>query len=267
MGIEVTRRALGDRWRTMGWWAGGMAVYVVAISAVWPSLRDSEDLQQAAQDYPLVFKAMFGGEDSFDMSVASGFLQSQFFSVMVPLVLGIFAIGFAAATMAGEEEAGLFDLLLAHPVSRRRAVLEKALAVLLGVTLLGLAVWLVLSIMDAVVDFEIRSAYLLAAVAGVVLLTLVHGAAALLAGSLTGSRAAALAGGGVAFVAGYLLVVIAELVSDVSWLRYLSPYYYGTGTDALSGAWPIGAHALLIILAGGAVFASITAFERRDLDT
>lgn len=267
MAVDVTRRALGDRWRPMGWWAGGMALYLIAVSAAWPSLNDSEDLQAAAQDYPQVFKSMFGGEEAFDMSQGSSFLQAQFFSLVVPLVLGVFAIAFAARTLAGEEEDGLLDLLLTHPVSRRQAVLEKGLGVAIAVGLLGLAVCLALVVVDLAVDFGVGLSYLLSAVVGTVLLALVHGVAAVLAGSLTGQHGAAVAGGAVVFVAGYLLMVVADLATDVSWLKYLSPFYYGTGTGALTDSWPVGPHLLLLALAVLGLAGSVVALERRDLGT
>lgn len=267
MAVDVTRRALGDRWRPLGWWAGGLALYLIAVSAAWPSLRDNEDLQEAAQDYPQVFKSLFGGEEAFDMSQGSSFLLSQFFSLVVPLVLGVFAIGFAARTLAGEEEEGLLDLLLAHPVTRRQAVLEKGLGVVIAVCLLGLAVCLALVVVDLAVDFEVGLSYLLAAVVGAVLLTLVHGVTSLLAGALTGQQGAAVAGGAVVFVAGYVLMVVADLVSDVSWLKYLSPFYYGTGTGALTDSWPVGPHLLLLALVILGLAGSVVALERRDLST
>lgn len=267
MAVDVTRRALGDRWRPMGWWAGGTALYLIVVSAAWPTLRDSEDLQDAAQDYPKAFKSLFGGEQAFDMSQGSSFLQSQFFSLVVPLVLGVFAIAFAARTLAGEEEDGLLDLLLAHPVSRRQAVLEKGLGVGIAAGLLGLAVCAALVVVDLFVDFGVALSYLLAAVVGVVLLTLVHGVAAVLAGSLTGQHSAALVGGGVVLVAGYVLMVVADMASDVNWLKYLSPFYYATGTGALTDSWPVGPHLVLLALVALGLAGSVVALERRDLST
>ena len=39
---------------------------------------------------------------------------------MAPLILLIFAVGAGADAVAGEEERGALDLLLAHPLRRRR---------------------------------------------------------------------------------------------------------------------------------------------------
>ena len=41
---------------------------------------------------------------------------------MLPLLLLVYAIGAGSRAIAGEEESGTLDLLLAHPLSRRRSL-------------------------------------------------------------------------------------------------------------------------------------------------
>src|ERR687886_1437932 len=108
------------------------------IVAVWPSIRASRRLTEALQDYPRALKQFFGGSASYNFSTPAGYLNAQLFSLMVPLLLGIFAIGFGASTLAGEEEQGLLDLVLVHPVTRRRVVLEKGASLVAGVSALTL---------------------------------------------------------------------------------------------------------------------------------
>ena len=65
--------------------------------------------------------------------------------ILAPLVLLIFAIGAGAGAVAGEEERGTLDLVLAHPVRRRDFVLQRfaalvgLIAALAGVLLLSVA--------------------------------------------------------------------------------------------------------------------------------
>ncbi len=54
-----------------------------------------------------------------------GYLRSEIFSTMGPLLLLILAIGAGARATAGEEEGKTLDLLLANPVTRRTVVLQK----------------------------------------------------------------------------------------------------------------------------------------------
>ena len=53
------------------------------------------------------------------------YLNGELFSFMTPLFVMIFAIGLAAAQIAGEEENGTLSLLLAYPVSRDRLLAQK----------------------------------------------------------------------------------------------------------------------------------------------
>lgn len=45
-----------------------------------------------------------------------GYLNGQYFNLLAPLLLLIFAIGFGARTLAGEEREGTLELVLATPV-------------------------------------------------------------------------------------------------------------------------------------------------------
>jgi ABC-2 type transport system permease protein len=267
MSIEVALRALSERWRALSWWVGGTLVFVVIVAALWPSMRDSREAQEAVADYPEVFKAMLGGEDAFDMAQGSGYLEVWMFSLVVPIVVAACAIGFAARTLAGEEENGQLELVLSYPVSRRAVVLEKALAILLAVLATGGLIVVALLMMDLIVDLEVGLGRLLATVIGVMLVSLFYGAVALLAGAAIGRQSFALAAGGLGLAVGYVLVVAGHLADDVSWVRYLSPLHYGVGTDPLTGSWPVASHAALLVLAVGAVGAAAALIDRRDVAT
>ena len=96
--------------------------------AVYPSVRDNPALNKMVESYPEALKASsaFGG--NVDYASGAGYLSSELFSFMVPLLLLVAAIGAGARATAGEEERGTLDLLLANPISRRRLVLEKLAA-------------------------------------------------------------------------------------------------------------------------------------------
>lgn len=263
----IAERALRDRRRSLVWWASGIAAYMVMIVAIWPSIRDSDELLAAIEDYPEALKAFFGGAETFDYATAAGFLHTQLYSLMLPLLLTILAIGMAGATLAGEEERGLLDLLLSHPVSRTRAVLEKAAAIGAATAAVGVVAWLAVWLMGLAVDLGVGPGRLFAATTGSVLLALLHAALALLAGAAVGRRGASIAAATVVFVAGYLLVALSQLVDALSWAGRLSPFHHGTATNAVAEGWPVGSYILLALLIGVAVTVAVPAFGRRDLRT
>lgn len=270
MSIEVLVRALSERWRALAWWASGSVVFVLLVGALWPSMRDSRDAQDAVADYPEVFKAMLGGEEAFDRlgtPLAAGFLEVWMFSLVIPVVVAACAIGFAARTLAGEEEDGRLELVLSYPVSRRAVVVEKAVAILAAVLAIGVLILVALLAMDAIVDLEVGIGRLLAVVVGVVLISLFFGALALLAGAAIGRQSFALAAGGLGLAISYVLVVAGHLAKDASWVRYLSPYHYGVGTNPLNGSWPVASHAALLLLTIAGVAAAAALIDRRDIAT
>ena len=119
-------KTLRDARRAIGWWSLGLIAMAALMIAVYPSVRDNPDLNKMVEDYPDAFKAFLGLGENVDYTSAVGYLNSELFAFMVPLLLLIAAIGAGARATAGEEERGTLDLLLANPISRRRLVTESS---------------------------------------------------------------------------------------------------------------------------------------------
>ncbi len=117
---SVVRKTLRDVRRSFIWWSAGLVGLVGMIVAAWPTVRDNPALKRLHETFPKELQAFvsFGGE--FDYSTPAGYLGSELFSFMVPLLLLVAAIGAGAGALAGEEERGTLDLLLANPISRVR---------------------------------------------------------------------------------------------------------------------------------------------------
>ncbi len=151
----VLERSLRDRRRSLTSWALGIGVYVAMIVAFWPSIRGSSEITKAIENYPAAMKEFFGGAAAFDYTRPGGFLNTQLFSLLLPLLIGAFAIGYGASTLAGEQESGRLDLVLALPLKRSRIVTEKTTALAAGVAALTLLSALVILIVGALVDLHI----------------------------------------------------------------------------------------------------------------
>ncbi len=211
--------------------------------AVYPSIRDNPALDQLTEDYPEALKAFvaFGGE--FDYTSGAGYLGSELYSFMIPLLLLVAAVGAGARAIAGEEERGTLELLLANPVSRSRIVLEKLAALVFELVVLGLVLWIALLVGVRLVDMEISAVNLGAATALAVALALLFGCVALLVGSASGHRGRAIGIASAGAVAAYFLTSLAPLVDALEPFQKLSPYYYYSSGDPLragstSAIWP-----------------------------
>lgn len=265
MRAELAARTLTDHRRSFVAWVIGIGLYVTLIVMVWPSIRDSAQLTKAFADYPDTLKELFGGEASFDFATSAGYLNAELFSLMYPLFLVVFAIAFASSTLAGEEERGVLDLVLAYPVRRTRLVTEKATAMFGVVVALALVTGVVMYVVGLAVDLDADAGNLLAAVVGSALVALVIGGVTLFVGAWHGTRAAAIGAGAAVFGAGYLLQVLSALVDAFDSVRWLSPMYLANGTTPVRTGWAWAEFAVLLVAALALVAAARWVFARRDL--
>jgi ABC-2 type transport system permease protein len=262
---SVLLKSLRDTRRGFAWWSLGLVGLVALMVSVYPTVRDNPSLNKLVEDYPEALKAFiaFGGQ--VDYTSAAGYLGSELFSFMVPLLLLVAAIGAAAGAIAGEEERGTLELLLANPLSRRRLVLEKTAAVTAEVLGLGLVLLLSLWIGARSVGMEISFGHLASATASAVVLAIAYGAVALLVGAATGRRALAIGVTAAAAVAAYLVNGLAPLVDALEIPRKLSPFYHYAAGDPLRHGLAVSHSLVLVAIAAAATVIAQEAFARRDL--
>jgi ABC-2 type transport system permease protein len=261
---ELLRRAVGDRSHALAVWLIGFAAYIALIVAVFPSIHGSGQFDDLLKQYPDVLKSFLGIGNSLNITSGPGFLDTELFSLMLPLLALVLAIGVGAATIAGEEEQGLLELVVSAPESRRAVIGWKAVGLLIEMVAVAVTIVVTLLIGDALVDLGLDAGRLVGATAGICLLALLHGWLAMLVGAATRHRSYAIGVPAALAAIGYL---IAGLYSIADWLepfKYLSGFYYA-GRGPLSGGvdW---AH--LGVLAAACVLvlvAAVAVFERRDL--
>jgi ABC-2 type transport system permease protein len=263
----MLREGLRAARRGLAWWSLGLVGLVALILAVYPSIRDNPEMKRLVEDYPDALKAFmaFGGE--VDYGTAVGYLSSELYATMVPILLLVAAIGSAARSIAGEEERGTLDLLLANPVSRHRVALEKLGVVTVQLVALGAVLWAALAIGTTAASMDVGLGRLAAATTAAVLLALAFAAVAFLLGAATGRRGRAIAVASALAVLTYVLNALASLVGFLEPARWVSPFFhYAAGDPLRNGLSPW--HALVLVgIAVVAAALSLPAFERRDLTT
>lgn len=262
---SVLLKSLRDVRRGLAWWAAGLVGLVAMMVAVYPTVRDNPELDRLVEDYPEALQAFiaFGGE--LDYASAAGYLGSELYSFMVPLLFLVAAIGHGAGAIAGEEDRGTLDLLLAQPVTRRRVALEKLGALAAELLLLGVVLWASLWVGALAVGMEISAAHLAAATLDAVLFALAYGAIAFMLGAATGRRGLAIGVTAAAAVAAYLVSSLAALVGVLETIRPASPFYHYAASDPLRSGLDAGHALVLVALAVAAAAVAVVAFDRRDL--
>ena len=259
---SVFRKTLYERRHGLLWWSVGIALFGIAILSVWPSVRD--EYQKLIQSYPTALLSIIG-VDKAGLGSAAGYLQAELFSITLPLALIVYAIAGSSAVIAGEREAGVLEFLLVQPVSRRRVVLEKYLALSASLAIITGAFAAAIMIFAPVFDLHVGAWHLLAATVSAYLLGMLFGAVALLVSCCTNRRAVAAGVAAAAAFAAYLLSVLASLVSRLRGLRPLTPFWWYSGNNPLShGIEPLH----LGLLLGGTLLllsAAVMMFDRQDI--
>lgn len=262
---SILLKTIWDQRKTFLWWAAGVSALNALNVFLYPSVADVPDLDAIFESMPEAISRLFLGNIE-SLTSPEGYLNGQNFVVMQPLIFLVFAIGRGSGAIAGEEERGTLDLLLAYPIRRSRVVLEKFAAMVAATLALGVVSWLSMTIPALAVDMDISLLRLAEIHISCVLLGLVFGTVALGLGCATGSRGMSLGVASALAVAAYFVNALAPLVESLESAQKLSPFYLYIGADPLSnGLDPAHAGALLGIVA---VFIALglALFERRDLN-
>jgi len=253
--LRLQRRAL------LGWGsalAGVSALYV----SFWPAMGDTAEMQALVDSMPEALVTAMGYDA---IGSPAGYLESTVYGLLAPILMLVFALGLGARLIAGEEEAGELELEAASTVGRTRLLLERYLALVLGVVWLAALVGAVSLGLARALGMEIGTAPLLGATVGLLLLVLALGSVAFAVGAATGRRALALAvGAGVAVLA-YVANALAPLLDDGAWLERLSPFHWYLGNDPLNEGLGLPGAAALAALALISLVVAVVAYDRRDL--
>jgi ABC-2 type transport system permease protein len=250
------------RWVSLAVWALSVAVLVLLIVAFYPQVRGDPSLNQIYGNLSPSMQALLGGSN---LTSPTGYLNTQLFAFLLPAVLLVFGLGRGAASLAGEEEERTLDLLLAQPLDRRSAYVQKAAAIAVGLAVLTFAGWLPLALLDGWAGFDLSVADLIAVCVQMLLMCLALSLAAQAISAWTGRRAL-----GLAAVSGYTFVsyVIYGLSGTVSWLQQLRPLtiwrWYLLNEPLTNGLGTIET-LVPILLCGAVLLIGVELFRRRDL--
>jgi ABC-2 type transport system permease protein len=261
--MRVFAKAVTDSRR--GWigWAVAMAAVAAMYAGFWPSIGNNPDMTKALEAYPESLKEALHMQD---LTQPANYLGTTVFGLLIPLLLAVFAISAGVKAVAGDEEAGTLDLVLAHPVSRvslalqRFAAIAAALAVITG--LLALAV---IGLRGPADFTEVSAGKILAICFQLALFGLFFAALSYAVGAWTGKRTAAIAVGAAVVVFAYLGDSFLPQVDALKWTEPISPFDWYLGGEPLVNGVQLGHAALLLGSALLLVAIGTWRFNRRDV--
>jgi ABC-2 type transport system permease protein len=266
MAAVLTQAVRRRRTGLLGWGLGLIGMCGL-LAVAYPTVRDNHELDRTFGNLPAGVRTILGLRGGAALSSPAGYLNSQYFANVLPVMFLVFAIGVAAWAVSGDEAAGTLELLLANPVSRTRVVAERAgalLAMLAGLTAVATGALAAMA-PAAGLSTGLSPLRVAAATAGCALLATCFAALTFAVGAATGSRSAALAAGTGAAAAGYLIEGLAAQVRPLRPVRALDPWHWLLDHDPASHGlawqtWLLPVATSAVLLAAGAL-----RFTRRDL--
>jgi ABC-2 type transport system permease protein len=193
-----------------------------------------------------------------------GWLNIEFFS-WVPPILAIFAVGAGTGLIAGEEEKGILDLLMSHPIRRWRIVTEKFAALVCATLLICLlaALFLIVSLMMIGETSNLGGALL--AALDMIPITLAGGTLALMASVVLRHRRLATTIAIVVIIGSWFLDSLGKISDVLEPYRSFALFHYYTGGAVLTDGLDWGNIGVLLGLTILFLAIAVVAFQRRDI--
>ena len=198
-----------------------------------PSFKDqTASIEQMMSSYPESLMKAFN-IDLKSFSTVEGFVATEQFSFVWPIIVIFMLVGFAGAAFSGEVEKGTVELLLAQPISRIKIFIARYLAgismLIFFVTLSIFALMPLCKIYDiALTTDHIYSMGLLSFLFGLA----IYSIAMFLSSVFSDKGKVYFISGGI-LVLMYVLNILAGIKENLSDLKYGSFFYYFNPTKAL----------------------------------
>lgn len=252
-----------DHWKSLLAWAGVIVAMTCVQLSVYPSIAKTADAAIEFVDaYPEAFKKIFRMED---YTSGPGFLSTELFSLMLPLVLIAVGATWGASATAEEEERGTADLLFTLPISRSKIVLSKMAATVTVLLFLGAVIFINLYIGAPMVELEINFGFIVAATLNTMALGAFFSGIAFVIGALTGKKGISLGATSGAALLAFVFFSLAPLVDTFDSLEPINPFDWAIGGNILFDG-PDWNGLITLLLATTALYSlAIFIFNRKDI--
>ena len=243
-------------------WSIALLLYMLLVGSSYAAVRETKEFEQVWKDLPEGFREAFGG--ATDVTSVHGYTISRVSAF--PLLLGLYALFAGTKRLAGAEESGALDHLLARPVSRNRfyggaaAACGVALLLVLAGALVGTLLGFVVSGLSAHELLGVAGA-----VADIVPMIALWWGVGLLVGAAFHRRGPALGAGLGVLLGTYALHVALNVADRLEWLSYLNPFGYYQRSDLFHGSPDPLYWFLLPVVGGAAAWVGLGLFARKDL--
>jgi ABC-2 type transport system permease protein len=259
---NVFTKTIWDARRALVGWAVAIAAVAAMYASFWPTVN-TPDMQKAMASYPQSVLEAFNYND---LASAAGYVGSSVYGLLVPLLVVVFAINYGTRAVAGDEEAGTLDLVLAHPVSRTKVALQRFASLAAALALIGVVLGLAMLAISRPAQLDgISVGEFAAATFQLALLGACLGGFAFAIGAATGRKSFAIAGTAGVAVLAYLANGVFPQLKGLDWTRDVSPWHWSIGGEPLKHGLQVGDSLLLLATTVVLVALGALALNRRDV--
>ena len=263
MNWNLIRKTVSDRRRGTLIYAGSIALYVVLICSVFPSVKNIK--QEALQNYPKNLSRLFGVQ-SLDLKLFNNYIVVQFLALIWVAIVGAFVISYARNMISGELEEGTLELLLSQPIERWQVLTSEGMVLLAAIV--GIVVSTVLAIFVFGTLFKVGltyGGYAAFAVLGIALFIAIGGYSFFFSALFNEHRRAVMAAAGLtlAFYLLHFAATYSRVADKIDWFGIF--HYYNPFPVINGGVFPFK-DILVLLLFGVVGFAlALWVFRAKDI--
>ena len=243
-----------------------LAFYSALVVSIFPTVEKFGGLEEYWAALPEAMKAFFSAQE-IGFTTLEGFLTIEFVFMWI-LITAAFVISLAMKFVVKEVEEGTMELLLSYPISRKKLIISRSLAALIGIFVLISATILAILITAHSKGIEVHEFYVIKfGFVGFFLCLVIYSYSLVFSCIFNERSKASFSVIGLTAVF-YILDVFAKLSDKVKDFHFLSIFKYYDPQGVLSKGdiyWSgIG---ILLLISIICFIISLIVFERKDIKT
>ncbi len=247
------------------WWCIAIIGFIGLNLAFYPSFKDqAQQLEKAFSQLSETAVAFFS--DTGEFFSPEGYLSSQVFYLMLPMLLSILAINLGNSLLAKEEREGTIELLLSRPISRTQLLNVKILSGLVILGFVGVVATISITLICKMVGIEVPLPNILIASLLSVLFAVTIGAVAFVLSALGRfGRGASIGIATSIALGGYILSSLIGVATWLEWPARFLPFYYYRPAEVLTGTYNWLNTLYFFTLIAFCYLLSVIVFRKRDI--
>lgn len=247
----------------LGWGIPLMLLGIITIPFYDLVAENEKQLRPVLDTLKPLLKSFVGGDEAAQVFTPEGFIALRYFAFL-PVVMGIFGSVYGSGLLAADEERGILDFLMAHPISRSQIFWGRLLSFLLSLILIIWFGWfgLWLGVLKAE-SMNFSPVKLWLPYLSVFAVTWLFACLSFALSMVMPSRSAAAMFSGIIVLAGYIITNLSKAIKGLESWALFSPITYFQ-SNAMMG---LKLNPLTVLFVSSIIFVAFAwkAFVNRDI--